>query len=84
MGEWIYRPIFSWPRHELEVSGQLHDPAALLPGKEPLYPLARRLGGPQSRFGRRGEEKILDPTGLELRPHRRLVRSQSLSRLRYK
>jgi hypothetical protein len=23
----------------------------------------RRLGGPQSRSGRRGEEKILDPTG---------------------
>jgi hypothetical protein len=27
------------------------------------YPLARRLGGPLSRSGRRGEEKILDPTG---------------------
>jgi hypothetical protein len=25
--------------------------------------LDRKLGGPQSRFGRRGEEKILDPTG---------------------
>jgi hypothetical protein len=25
--------------------------------------LDRRLGGPQSRYGRRGEEKILDPTG---------------------
>jgi hypothetical protein len=24
--------------------------------------LDRRLGGPQSRFGRFGEEKILDPT----------------------
>jgi hypothetical protein len=29
----------------------------------PRYPLDRRLGGPQSRSGRRGEEKILDPTG---------------------
>jgi hypothetical protein len=36
----------------------------------PLYPwgkspgtLDRRLGGPQSRSGRRGEENILDPTG---------------------
>jgi hypothetical protein len=32
----------------------------------PLYPrnlLDRRLGGPQSRSGRHGEEKILDPTG---------------------
>jgi hypothetical protein len=30
-------------------------------GKSPRYPLLRRLGGPQSRSGRRGEEKILDP-----------------------
>jgi hypothetical protein len=36
----------------------------LLPlGKEPQYPLDRRLGGPQSQSGRCGEEKILDPTG---------------------
>jgi hypothetical protein len=27
------------------VSGQHHDPAALLPGKNSLYPLNRRLGG---------------------------------------
>jgi hypothetical protein len=32
-------------------------------GKSPLYPLDRRLGGPHSRSGRFGEEKILDPTG---------------------
>jgi hypothetical protein len=31
--------------------------------KSPLYLLDRRLGGPQNRSGRRGEEKILDPTG---------------------
>jgi hypothetical protein len=31
--------------------------------KSPPYPLDRRLGGPHSRSGRRGEEKILDPTG---------------------
>jgi hypothetical protein len=29
------------------------------PGKSPHYPLDRRLGEPQSRSGRRGEEKIL-------------------------
>jgi hypothetical protein len=40
------------------VSGQLHASAAL-----PRYPLDRRLGGPQSRSGRPGEQKILDPTG---------------------
>jgi hypothetical protein len=33
----------------MEVSGQLHAPAALPPGKSPWYPLDRRLGGPQSR-----------------------------------
>jgi hypothetical protein len=30
--------------------------------KSPQYPLDRRLGRPQNRFGRREEEKILDPT----------------------
>jgi hypothetical protein len=34
----------------LTVSGQRHAPAALYPrGKEPWYPLDRRLGGPQNR-----------------------------------
>jgi hypothetical protein len=33
-------------------------------GKSPRYPLDRRLGGPHSRSGRFGEEKILDPTGI--------------------
>jgi hypothetical protein len=41
----------------MEVSGQLHAPAALPPGKEPWYPLDRRLGGPQSCSGHGGEEK---------------------------
>jgi hypothetical protein len=33
------------------------------PGKEPRYPLDRKLGGSQSRHGRYGEVKILNPTG---------------------
>jgi hypothetical protein len=37
----------------MEVSGQLHAPAAQ--GKCPCYPLGRRLGGPQSHSGRGGE-----------------------------
>jgi hypothetical protein len=37
----------------MEVSGQLHAPAALPPGKEPLVP--------QSRSGRGGEEKNSHP-----------------------
>jgi hypothetical protein len=37
------------------VSGQRHASAMLYPwGKDPRYPLDRRLGGPQSRSGRRG------------------------------
>jgi hypothetical protein len=32
-------------------------------GKSPLYPLDRILNGPQCRSGRRGQEKIIDPTG---------------------
>jgi hypothetical protein len=48
------------------MSGQLHVPAALLPGKQPQVPIGldRRLGGPQSQSGRHGEVKILDPTGI--------------------
>jgi hypothetical protein len=43
----------------LEVSGQLHAPAALPPGKSSRYPLYRRLGGPQSRSGRsNNKEKV--------------------------
>jgi hypothetical protein len=45
----------------MEVSGQLHAPAASTPGKSLWYPLERRLGGPQSRSGRGGEEKNSQP-----------------------
>jgi hypothetical protein len=42
----------------MEVSGQLHAPAALPPqGKSPWYPLDRRLSGPQSRSVRGGKEE---------------------------
>jgi hypothetical protein len=35
-------------------------------GKNPLYPLDRKLGGPQSRSGHGGEEKDFQPLpGLE-------------------
>jgi hypothetical protein len=42
----------------MEVSDQLHAPAALFPRKEPLD---TRLGGPQSRSWRCGEEKVSQP-----------------------
>jgi hypothetical protein len=46
-------------------------PRPLYPrGKSPRYPLDRRLGGPQSRSGRFGEEKILDPIGTRTRTPR--------------
>jgi hypothetical protein len=48
----------------MEMSGQLHAPAVLPAGKESLYPLNKRLGGPQSRSGRGGDDKkIPDLTG---------------------
>jgi hypothetical protein len=49
----------------MEVSGQLHAPAALPPREWHL--LDMRLGGPQSRSGRCSEEKNSHPLpGLEL------------------
>jgi hypothetical protein len=52
----------------MEVSGQIHAPAALPPEKEPQYPLHKRLGGPQSRSEHSGEERhLLLVTGFEPR-----------------
>jgi len=36
------------------MSRQLHAPAALPPGKEPLVPMGRRVSGPQNCSGRGG------------------------------
>jgi hypothetical protein len=48
----------------MEVSGQVHAPAALPEGWSPWYPLDR-LGGPQSRY-ESGDEKNSQPIpGLE-------------------
>jgi hypothetical protein len=51
----------------MEVSGQLHAPEALLPGKEPpAIHWIGGMGGPQSRSGCGGEEKNSQPLpGLE-------------------
>jgi hypothetical protein len=51
-------------RNWMEVSGHLHDAAALLPGKEPLVPIGyvgKWVGGPQSHSGRGGEEENSHP-----------------------
>jgi hypothetical protein len=55
----------------MEVSGQLHAPATLLPGNEPQVLLDRRLGGPKIRSGRGGKEKIPSQLlpGIEIRSY---------------
>jgi hypothetical protein len=73
----------SWPRHWMEASVQIHAPVAFIQVKSLLDQLNRRLGGPQNRSGRRGEEKILTLQGLELRPFGCSARSQSLYRQCY-
>jgi hypothetical protein len=49
----------------MEMSGQFYAPAALTPGKEPRYPLDRRLDGPRSRYGRCGEQKNIAPAEIQ-------------------
>jgi len=50
----------------MEVSGQLHAPAALSQGKKPWYQLDRRLDGPQSQSEHGDEERNSQPLpGLE-------------------
>jgi hypothetical protein len=43
-------------------------PRHFTPGKNSREPLDRVLGGPQSRSGQHGEEKIFTLPGLEIRP----------------
>jgi hypothetical protein len=63
-GSYVVDPTVSFPkvydcllRDRRQVKGEL---------SRPLYPLDRRLGGPQSRSGRGGEEKNSHfPPGIE-------------------
>jgi hypothetical protein len=60
MGKWMYRCI---DPHFLHLCTSLRWVVSFMPWPlYPRYPLYRRLGGPQSRSGRHGELKILDPT----------------------
>jgi len=43
-------------RQKMEINGQLHSPAALLPQKGSRYPLTKKLGESQNRCARFGEE----------------------------
>jgi hypothetical protein len=50
----------------MKMNGLFHAPTALSPGKEPVYLLDRRLGGPQSRSEHDGKKKNSQPLpGLE-------------------
>jgi hypothetical protein len=51
----------------MEVSGQLLDPAALFPGKQPLAPIVyETMRAPEPVSGRCGEDKnIFPPPGIE-------------------
>jgi hypothetical protein len=80
----MYRSTFSWPRHLMEVSGQLHAPVALPLGER--APGIHWIGGwVNPRVGLDDWEKIkfLHLPRLEFRPLCRPARSQSLYRLRY-
>jgi hypothetical protein len=47
----------SWPRHYMHVSGQLHVPAPLPPGKEPPVPIGLEAGwAPEPVWTTRGRE----------------------------
>jgi hypothetical protein len=60
-----------------------YPPATLPSGKEPRYPLDRRLSGPQNWSGRHREKKILVPTITRTPTPRSSNRSQSVYRLFY-
>jgi hypothetical protein len=48
----------------MEVSGQLHTPAALPSGKNPPSPTEQGLGGSHSLYGRGGKEPFANRTPL--------------------
>jgi hypothetical protein len=57
MGEWRYSSTI------LDLGRLASRPSRFTPGKELPYHLNRKLGGPQSRSERCGEEKGLEPAG---------------------
>jgi hypothetical protein len=65
----------------MEVSGQLHAPAALPPGKKPPVPIEKV--GPRAGLDYLEKRKFLILPGHERRALGRPARSQSLYRLSY-
>jgi hypothetical protein len=79
-------PCILWPSPALDGGEwSASRPRPLYPqGKSVLYPLDRRLGGPQSRCGCGGEEKnSQSPPGIEPCNPDRPARSPALYRLSY-
>jgi hypothetical protein len=58
-GSGCIAPLIRWPRHYMEMSSQLHTPAALPPGKELQVPIGYECEWVRS--GRGGEEKNSQP-----------------------
>jgi hypothetical protein len=88
LGEWKHNSTHSFTSFYLGTRRRWvvsFTPRPLYPhGKIPWYPLDRRLGGPQSRSGRGGEEKNSQPpAGNRTSNPNHPVRSQSLYRLSY-
>jgi hypothetical protein len=64
----MYRSTFSWPRHELEVSGQLHAPAALPRERAPGTHFIGSWVDPRAGLEDMEKWKLLTLQGLELPP----------------
>jgi hypothetical protein len=85
MTEWMYRSIYSWPWHKLEVSDQLHtSPCCITPG-ERAHSTHWTKGWVSPRTGVDNVErrKILPLLGLELQPLHCPACSQSLQWVHY-
>jgi hypothetical protein len=65
MGEWMNWFTYSWPWHELEVSGQLRVLAALSLGKIPPGTHLIVWVGPRTGLNHIGKKKFLILPGLE-------------------
>jgi hypothetical protein len=84
MGEWMYRSTYSWPRHQLEVRGQLHGPSALSPRKELSVPIDWNAGwAPEPVWTTWRGEIIFPLLRIESKPLSRPACSRSVYGLPY-
>jgi hypothetical protein len=64
-------PRILWPRHYMEMSGQLHALATLAPEKEPLVSIGQEDGWDPEPFWTRWREKFSAPAGNRTPEHRK-------------